>query len=357
MIKIPITCLLIVLISQFCGAKKVDDFFSIKGVETSYDAGNLEDSKIFAFDNAALSGFRSMAFKMIPYTQKDKIYKIRNSEIINSVKKVTPHKERMTHHSYMAKVDVYFDQQKVTNILNKYGIRYRTEYSENILFVPLFYEKDDDYDVSLKKIWRHTWLNLEDTFGLLKISTYDDALSTSLDHPLKAIFQPYSTFHRILEDNHAKNAVIVFAELNNQSLEFTLRFLTPETDKLKYFISKKSYKETKDSFFARAINELLEKIDSEWKGIKSFNQTIVFTSKVKIKTEIPKIWSAIQNEFKNLPQIKNYKILKTTIDYMEVEIDYTIPSQSFRELLIEKGIFMDKKDGLWYLSLTKRNVR
>lgn len=345
--------MLVLSLNTISNAENLDDFFSAKGIETSYDAGNLNDSKIFALDKATLYAFKDVAMKVIPFSQKNKIYKVRNFEIINAIKKIIPHDERMTHHSYMAKVYVYFDKQKITNILNKYGIRYRMEYSENILVLPLFYEKNNKHSVILKKDWRHTWLNIEDTFGLLRLSIYNNNLSTSINNPLKALFKPYNEFYKLLKEYNSKDLIVIFAELNDSNLEFTLRFLSDEKDELKYFISRKNFKETKDAFFKRAVDEVLERIDSEWKGIKSFNQTILFTSKIKIRTETPKVWTVIQQEFKNMPQIKNYKITKTTLDYIEVEVEYTIPSISFKELLAEKGILVNKDKELWYLSLAK----
>ena len=54
----------------------------------------------------------------------------------------------MTGHSYMATVDIEYEPQKVNDLFNKYGIRYRTSYSEKKLFIPIF----DDEEIFFTEI-------------------------------------------------------------------------------------------------------------------------------------------------------------------------------------------------------------
>ncbi len=119
---------------------QIDDnesVFTVTDIKTSEDAGNLEDSMEFAKNKAIIEGFKHLAFKITPLKFRDKIYHIQEKEILKTTKKVISKNERMTNHSYMATIDIDYDPSKVKDILNKYGIRYRTNYSEDILFIPL----------------------------------------------------------------------------------------------------------------------------------------------------------------------------------------------------------------------------
>ena len=326
-----------------------ENIFTVADIKTSDDAGNLDDSIELANNKAVIKGFKHLAFKIIPANFRDKIYHIQEKEILKTVKKIIPTQERMTNHSYMATVKVEYDRNKVRDILNKYGIRYKTNYSEDILFIPIFFENE----LFARQDWRWKWLNLNGYFGLLKFKIFQSNTSISLDNKYATLFEPYHTFDEILNDYNVKNIAVIFAEMNKDQLEMTIRVLKPNEDTIKYLIIKKNFNENYKSFFDRAINQLLENFDSEIKGIKAFDQKIIFSSKVKINSKTPQVWSAIKNKLSNIPELKDYRIMSSTIDQVEVELNYTIPVQFFKELLQKHGIFLNKKNDEWFLTLYK----
>ena len=342
-----IVALLIPLV--FAHSDEADNIFTIEGIETYHNADNLENAKTFANHKATIEGFGKLIDKLIPASDQNKIYKISNKYIINSVKKITPTKERMTNHSYMATVKVHFDPQKVKNMLNYYGIRYRMEFSDKILFIPIFYEDKE----LLRNDWQYKWLNLDERYKLLKIGVFTDNLGTELENKLACLFKPYTEFEKIAEEYNAKDLIIVFAEINKKQIEFTIRILNPSQDKIKYLIVHKNDDELDISFLNRAINDLLDKIDEEWKGVKSFTQNIIFTSKVKIKIKTPKVWSAIKQKLDKITAVKSYHITASSLNQIEVELNYRLPTPSFRKLLLEYGIFLMKENEQWVLSLNK----
>jgi hypothetical protein len=331
---------------------QIDDnesVFTVTDIKTSEDAGNLEDSMEFAKNKAIIQGFKHLAFKIVPIKSRDKIYHIQEKEILKTTKKVISKNERMTNHSYMATIDIDYDPSKVKDILNKYGIRYRTNYSEDILFIPLI----NDSRVAVREDWRWKWLNLEGYFGLLKFKIFNRNTIVSLENKYTTLFQPYHSFDSILSDYDVKNLTVVFAEMNDDQLEITARMLRPDEDSIKYLIIKKNYNENYRSFFDRAINQLLGDFDSELKGVKAFDQKIIFSSKVKIDSKTPQVWAAIKEKLSNISELKDYRILSSSIDQIEVELNYTIPVQFFKELLQKHGLFLGKKDNEWFLTLYK----
>ena len=167
------------------------------------------------------------------------------------------------------------------------------------------------------------------------------------------MFEPYHIFDEIFNDYDVKNIAVVFAEMNNDQLEMTIRILKPDEDTIKYLIIKKNFNENYKSLFDRAINQLLENFDSELKGIKAFDQKIIFSSKVKINSKTPQIWAAIKNKLSNIPELKDYRVISSTIDQVEVKLNYTIPVLFFKELLQKHGIFLNKKNDEWFLTLYK----
>ena len=334
--------IVITLLLPFAHAdsNKIDKIFTIKGIETYHDSNNLENAKVFANNKAAIESFKQLVYKIIPISDQNKIYKITNISILKSVKKIIATKERMTNHSYMATVTVHFAPQIIKNILDYHGIRYKTEFSNKTLFIPIFFENK----TLLRHDWRHKWLNLDEQYKLLSIAVFTNNLAMRLENEYACLFQPYSYFKKIAEEYNTKDLIIVFAEMDKNQLEFTIRVLNPHQDEIKYLIVRKNVGELNIGFLNRAINELLDRIDEEWKGIKSFNQNIVFTSKVKIKTKIPKVWSAIKQKLDSITELKNYRVTASSIDQMEVELNYSIPTPSFKELLSKHDIFIMKEN-------------
>lgn len=326
-----------------------EDIFTVMDIKTSDDTGDLDDSIELANNKAIIKGFKHLAFKIIPASFRNKIYHIQEREIIKTAKKITPTQERMTNHSYMATVNIEYDHNKVIDILNKHGIRYKTNYSKDILFIPIFFENE----LIARQDWRWKWLNLNGYHGLLKFKIFRRNTSVSLDNKYATLFEPYHIFDEIFNDYDVKNIAIVFAEMNNDQLEMTIRILKPYEDTIKYLIIKKNFNENYKSLFDRAINQLLENFDSELKGIKAFDQKIIFSSKVKINSKTPQIWAAIKNKLSNIPELKDYRVISSTIDQVEVELNYTIPVLFFKELLQKHGIFLNKKNDEWFLTLYK----
>ena len=344
---------IIILSSQFVFAysNETDRIFTVEGIEVYQDSGSLENSKTFAKNKAVIEGFGRLIHKLIPISHHDKIYKIRNVDMLSAVKQITPTKERMTNHSYIATIKIHFDQRKIEEVLNRYGIRYKTQFSDEILFIPIFYENE----TSLSHDWEYKWMNLDDEHKLLKIDVFTNSLAMRLENNLTSLFDPYSKFKSVIQEYNTKDLIIVFGQMKGDKLELIIRFLSPSRDEIKYLIVNKDIRELNINFFNRAINELLDKIDEEWKGIKSFNQNILFSSKVKIKAENPKVWSAIRFKLNSITALKNYHVTQSSLGKMQVVLNYIIPTPSFRELLLQHGIIMVKENKQWVLSLNKKN--
>ena len=88
-----------------------------------------------------------------------------------------------------------------------------------------------------------------------------------MENKYSTLYEPYYKFDHLIKYYKIKNLVIVFSELNKQQIEMTIRILHPQEDELKYFIVTKKVNESYQIFFNSSINELLDKFDSELKGI------------------------------------------------------------------------------------------
>lgn len=184
-----------------------EDIFTVMDIKTSDDTGDLDDSIELANNKSIIKGFKYLAFKIIPASFRNKIYHIQEREIIKTAKKITPTQERKSNHSYIATVNIEYDHNKVIDILNKHGIRYKTNYSKDVLFIPIFFENE----LIARQDWRWKWLYLNGYHGLLKFKIFRRNTSVSLDNKYATLFEPYHIFDEIFNDYDVKNIAVVFA--------------------------------------------------------------------------------------------------------------------------------------------------
>lgn len=329
-----------------------EDVFTISNIDTSYDAGNLEDSKQIAIDNAIMQALHKLLEKISPTVMHSKISnynQITNPK--NFVSSVTPTYERMTSHSYMAKLDITFNQQAVQNILNSIGIIYRKDYAPQTLIIPILYKNNKTLRWHTEN-WRNAWRNMPFNFGLQRLKL----ISNNLEELEKirvnsALIDPIYNFTPILSNHDTEEVIIIFAEEINNNIELTIRFLGSNHDYIKYYIiNKKSY-EPDDDFYKRVVSTLITQIDNKWKGVDSFNDTLLFSSKVNIELLNPKTWSAIRTKLQNIPQLENFQVLKATLKSIQLEMHYKLPSVVFSEILYKNGLRIEEKNSKLYLKL------
>ncbi len=336
----------------------VNDPFLIKGLKIQVDSGNLEDSRDMALDLVAEEGFNRLVERISVSEGYQKVKGLQNSinfeDYVDSYSIVS---QRMTSHSYMATLDVKFKEDKVKAFLNNLGARYGDSYSNSSLIIPILYSPSSDkvkYKIWGKGEWQDAWGLVPAQVGLMKFQVIVGELNdVEVINHLTILLDPYEKFYRALEQHNSQDLIIIWAELVNTHLEVNLRFLGQDYNYNKFTEYNKKVNESDKDFYIRVVNDLLLKIDSSWKGEKSFKDPVVYYSNVKVMVKKPSDWNIIRNILSSIEQIKNYKITANSIEAINLELDYTVAPPTLSTILLQKGIKVVKKGEDLFLELKK----
>ncbi len=316
---------------------QISDVFTAKNISIHKNSYTLEDAKNLAYDDALLLGFRKVASRIISYTDEQKMQKIKSKEILGIGNIIKPSQESRTHKSYSGVLDIAYNPNEFKRVLDNHGIRYKSQYSKELLIIPVALSMDDLFE---RAEWRAGWFQTPNSYKLLKLNLYNDTLSVYPVNTLSALFNSYKKLKEDLSDEYNQDDLIIVYVDNDCSsgVKLVIRELSPNKDEIKYLIIKKKKNELQSTFIKRALVEFFNKLDKERKYDKAFNDFFEYSSEYSIKVENPKIWSFIKRKIIKLQELNYYNVLRSDKTSMKIRLKYKIPTKSFELLLQRHGL-------------------
>ena len=319
--------------------------FNVYDVKIFSDSGTLADSKAIAIDKGISESLKSLMLKITPENMHNRIIIQKNIDNSSLVKSYNIKDERMTSHSYMATVDFYFDQNKVKALLNQLGVMYAERKPLSILVVPILY-KDKKYHLWKTTDWKSAWDSMPEQVGMISniIIIKGDIDDVKHLNAGTAMIDSYDHFKPLFDKYNVASIVVISAEDNDDEIDVAIRTLDSGHDKSGFINYSKTQKESDMVNYKRIARDILSKIDEEYKGVKVFDQDVAYNSNVWVKVDDLKSWSKIKNILNSIEYIKDFKVYKTSVHLIELDLQYTVNPNTLSELLLQKGIKVTKHD-------------
>ena len=264
--QIKIIILIIYVITNFknfsYGMITQEEIFTVDNIEVFSDFGTVAESKKIALDKATREAIFILLNKIAIEKQNGKFNSIVQNDNSYLVKKYVILNERITSHSYYATVQVQFSPDAIKALLNKHGINFAEKLYDNCLIIPFY--------AAMPKTLNIRWIKLmPEQFGLVEPiiirNDLDDITSFDFIH---SMHYTYKDFQYLLKKYKATDVMLVQVLEEDDNIYVKTKFITPSNAYNKNFVFEKNIDEETEAVHKRIINEVLQHLDSWWKGAK-----------------------------------------------------------------------------------------
>jgi len=328
------------------------DKLSIDNIYVSEKTGDQTDSRSIAIINGAKIGLK----KLISTLNASSTYQSQymkciddNYNAVNLLESYTINSERLTSQSYSGYINFSLYQKEVETIMNKCGFDYASVAPGKTLLIPLIKVNsryriiDKDLDLEL-----FTTINaLPKQMGLLNIETvYDIDILTIENLDLNILMNgTYKEISSILNKYHSKTLLLIGIDyLSNNKVSLNMRFVSEneEYKDAQEYLAQHSEKKT--SLLKRAYNTLIQDMDLNWKrGFIGVDEK-VYNSSVLVELNNPDEWRKLNNIFRKIDVIKEYKFKSISHDSVEIKMKYITSPTELSRILKEYNIAVFKRD-------------
>ncbi len=243
----------------------VDNVFYVENIHVFYDAGNLKDSKKIAIEDGIMSGLKKLSLAITMPAAHKRIDNLKVTDFKKLIKKIQFLDERMTSHSYMATLNIEFDEKNVLSLLNSSGILYQTKIFDSFVIIPFL--KNSMNWLWFNGNWKESWDRIPEQIGMIRPAVIRGNIQDIDNIDLSSFMTAeYVSFSNILERYRVRELVLIEASQYGSSMELVLRILSNKNDLKQSLSYEQQLGETEFDWYTRIAMDIMNIIDSRWKG-------------------------------------------------------------------------------------------
>lgn len=329
-------------------AQTIEDVYVIDDIKIYYEAENLQDAKMRAEEEAISKAFNILMNRILPRVSVWKVQLIEPEKIQKSALVATPTFERKTTETYMATFSVSFNSEKIRAILNKVGAVYYDKPAPQSLVIPIV-------DRGLKSIvWDNNipelaaWNEAPIHLGISNFTYAEgDLMDIVLFSPDQSFEKPYAYFKDILDKYEAEQVILIKSSIHENEVINHIK-LVKEDESIDFMVASEYDQENPDMSLNKNINEILQTIDDNYKGLIKSSRHNKYTSNLIIKKDMSDASDVIKrlNMIKSIVNIQtiqdNDKELRITVIYVSKPIKF-ISDLKQVELIIQNTVNGDQE--------------
>ena len=333
-----------------------NDIFTVKNIDVYAESDNLENAKSEAINIGIQHAFDKLLDKIIVSRSRWRIDAIKSSEALSAFEDYKIVKERLTAYSFTGTIDIRFSPSQIKTILNKMGITYYDEYSAVNLVIPILH-RDDKVIIWGNDPWSKEWGHAPATVGLSRFAfALGDLYDIDAVDPKIALMLPYKKFLGILDRYKAENIIIIVANDFGNDISAEVRVLSKKGEKRKYqrYNFKQHNKLPLKEKYKKITNDLLNRIDTLWKGIDLFEEPSLYKTTFRAVFDSPKNWALFRKKLNSLQYVKEYKIIKSNMSSVDIQFLHSMELNEFSNLLLKSGFEIIQGEGNLILTYTPK---
>jgi hypothetical protein len=344
---------ILILLLYITPALASDDPYLVENVEIYAESDSLDNAKRDAVNKGTIEAFDTLLKRLMPSSMHWKIDNIKKDQIFDLVKETKVVKERMTSKSYMATINLTFNNEGIKTILNRIGANYAEEYALTTLVIPIL-QKDEAYVVWGDNDWAKAWGEMPISLGLSKFSYAMGDLEDEADiDPLQVMKEPITKYKRIMQRYEADQIMFILAKELNTALDIKLRVVSLDDDVTLHALQKVSKDSTTMNLYKNVAQSLLTKVDDYYKGVNPFDENRTFRTRMVVPIKSPKDWANMRVKLVSIDEIEDVQTVKSTNEYVEIDMLYKVEPLDMSAALAKYNFEVSEEGDVQYLKEVK----
>lgn len=326
-----------------------EDVFMVKDVKVYAESDTLDNARREALNNGIKTSFEVVLKRILPSSLHWKLDQIKSEKAYDTLKSYEAKNERMTSSSYMADVNIKFNEDEITKQLNFIGAKYAVKYSDKFLVIPNLMTK---YQPIMSEEWDSVWENAPDDFGLLRFTySINDLEDFYILSNLNKDTINIELLSPLFEKYDATAAILINANIKRETIEVEiveLKKTSVDQLKLSYEIDKEIGKKEN---YKKLMLTIFELLDERYKGIDKFKEPEQFRSRLIAKIKEAKDWSTIRENIEFVNGVQDVEIIKMNKDSVVFDLVYNVEPEFISQNLKKDGFKLYENKGIQFVEM------
>ena len=302
---------MVLFIIKFSTASYADSVHRISNLEIS-DKFDKNFNKNKTINKAFEKAFNLLLQKITLSSDKEKLGKIKISEIKNLVESFTIVDEKFVNNQYIGNFDVEFDKKNVANLLEKKNIFPSMPIKKKLFVMPILL-KNESNKVSLfsENPFFINWNKINEKYYLINyILPNEDIEDINLIRNKINELEKYN-FEEIIKKYDLNDFIIIIFFENKLNLNVLSKvFLNKEYKILNSKFT--NFDIDNENIVNEVIKNLKISYENEWKKINQINSSINLVITLSLDSKKYDLIKKFEKKIKNLDLVANYYIDKFT---------------------------------------------
>ena len=273
-IKVSSLILLVILFLGWFGhVLKAENAYKIDSVFVDETAASAEIARELALKKGRLMAFQRLIERIVPEKEMEKLPQISEEKLEELVSAVQIEDEKSSQIRYMASLNIIFSSSDVRRYLYGLGIGFAESFSNPLLVLPIFRERNKQLLWESENPWRKAWEAQRKTYSLLplKFPAADIALNRIITAQ-QAMDADKSKIAEACRYFNASGILLLSAEpvenfrKNETMLQLTIRRIQtglPDYTEVRSIRAPKN--RSLESVLAKAVKKVVKDLSEKWK--------------------------------------------------------------------------------------------
>ena len=334
----------IIFLFAFAGpalAKAADDdhVFTIENVQVDITANNAADAREQAFTRAREDAFKILADRLLPDTEKDRLAPPDAKTISTMIRDYEITKEKLSSVRYIGSYTFRFNGDAVRRYITSQKLHYTDVGSKPVLVLPFYRRGGQILLWGEDNPWLAAWSESNTYQGLVPVTVPIGDLQdvSDISGGNDMAFDPQALKSMIARYD-AGDALILVAVPYFPQTDLTaggvkgnepnaLDIMLYRTDKgLPVFNRtikvRRMQGEYTDSFYKRAVQDVLKNFQKEWKTLTIVDPAKASTLQVRVRFRSMREWVETNKALKNVQGVEDLTVLSLTPNRADIELRF-----------------------------------
>lgn len=322
------------------------NIFKIKDLEIS-EPFELNFDKRKVINNGFKLAFDQLLSTISTSEDKKKLEKTSLTSIKTLIDSFKISEERFIENKYYAKIDVNFNKEQTLKFFEKQNIFPSIPKRKKILYIPIFYDEDDNqiYVFEQNKFYTQ-WNQSNEKYYLL-----DYILPSEDLDDFKNILQNKDNieeydFKEMISKYDIDDYIIAIIFKNKNRIRILSKINIKQNLKIHNF-SENDFNMDNEVEFKKLFNELKLVYENYWKANNRINTSIKLPLTIVLNSNDYKNIEELENTLFNLELVSKFEIEKFNNDNIYYKVVYNGSPKKFIEDMNDRSINISLQDNVW----------
>lgn len=338
----------------------VADVFEVRNVSVDVTDESATLARKKALQQGSRIAFQRLMERLTLLRDRARLPRLEQEEIASFVRDFSVRDEKTASKRYLAKLNYRFRKDEIRSLLKDFNLPFAETQSKPVLVLPVYRAGGAIALWDDPNPWRNAWARTSRNEGLVPlVQPAGDLADVGSIGPEQAVQGDRERLQAIADRYATGDVIVADAQLKldpavaRQGLEvFVTRYGNdpePLTEQLLY---RQGEGETVDQLLNRAVVEVADYIENQWKEANLLKLNRPNIAAVAIPIIGLKDWLAVKQRLKAVALVREAELVLLSLDEARVNLHYVGDPEQLQVSLGQADLTMIQEDGEWVIYLS-----